>query len=413
MFPRRITLAVCLVFHSCGAAVQACGFNENTANLRTLRDEAAGSKIIMFGTLANARKGPDQGSTDLVITRTIKTDPVLKGRKTVRIPRYIPIQDPKNPPSYLVFADVVDGKPDIYKGIPGKRSLVEYVEGAMAIDGKDRVKLMRYCFGYLEHENRAIAWDAFGEFIKSTDPDIRRASRLLSADKLRRWLQDEHTERIRARLYGFLLAGCGTREDADLLRKVIEQRMKQDGMPQIDGILSGYTLLSPKEGWAYTCELLKDPKRPFPVRFGALRAVRYLHNSKSNVVTEKEILSAIGHALGQTDMADIPIDYLRLWKSWQLTGQVLALFDKKGFDIPIIRRSIVRYALQCTEGQAVRFIADLRKADPTLVEEVEESLKPDAKPTSTIPVHLKPRTRAVRRTAPAWPGTLADPALPC
>ena len=54
----------------------------------------------------------------------------------------------------------------------------------------------------------------------------------------------------------------------------------------------------------------------------------------------------------QEDIADLPIDYLREWKCWKLTDEVLATFGKKGFEAPIIRRRVVRYALQVPEAAA-------------------------------------------------------------
>jgi hypothetical protein len=334
--------------------------------------------------LENAREGSDGGSTDFVITNILKTDPALGGRKVVRIPRYLPIADLKNPPQLLAFGVVAEGKPDLYRGIPGKQAL-DYIKGSLAIDAKDRIKLMRYCFDYLEHENSTLAGDAFGEFINSTDPDIRTAAGTLSADKLRHWLQDERTPPERLRLYAFLLANCGSQEDATLLRQLLDKLVKRAAPPLIDGVLTAYTLLRPREGWAYTCELLKDPATSFSVRYAGLRAARYFHTTQPEVVSEKDILDAVSHSLEQSDLANIAIEYLRQWQWWQPTAQVLALFAKKSFDVPTVRRSIVRYALQCPDPRAARFVAELRKANPSLVEEVEAGLKAESKSTTAMP----------------------------
>src|SRR5205823_5124087 len=103
-----------------------------------------------------------------------------------------PIPDPKDPPHILVIGEVVKGKFDPSFGEYGKQALADYVKGLLAI-GADRIALMRYCFDYLDHEDAAIATDAYRQFITSTDPDIRAAARKLSAVKLRRWLQDPRT----------------------------------------------------------------------------------------------------------------------------------------------------------------------------------------------------------------------------
>jgi hypothetical protein len=77
-------------------------------------------------------------------------------------------------------------------------------------------------------------------------------------------------------------------------------------------------------------------------------------------------------------MADIPIEYLRKWRCWDLTNQVLAASGRKSHDLPMIKRSILRYALQCPDAKAAEFIAAQRKADASLVAEVEQMLEQEA-----------------------------------
>ena len=68
-------------------------------------------------------------------------------------------------------------------------------------------------------------------------------------------------------------------------------------------------------------------------------------------------------------------DDLRRWGWWDLTPEVLKHFDSPTHAAPIVRRGIVRYALQCPTEEAKRFVAAVRQKDPKLVEKVEESLK--------------------------------------
>ena len=58
-----------------------------------------------------------------------------------------------------------------------------------------------------------------------------------------------------------------------------------------------------------------------------------------------------------------------------LTSDVLALYGRKGYDAPIMKAGIVRYALCCKNDAARTFVAERRRTDPTLVKEVEESLR--------------------------------------
>jgi hypothetical protein len=154
--------------------------------------------------------------------------------------------------------------------------------------------------------------------------------------------------------------------------------MKREDVPNIDGILTAYALLDPKEGWAYSRRLLADPAVRFTLRYSALRAARYFRTSQPDFMAEKEILAAIRPVLDQDEIADIAIDYLREWKCWAFTKHILGLYTKKEFEWPIVRRAILRYALQCPDAEAARFVEQQRKADASLVEEVEKVLKAEA-----------------------------------
>jgi hypothetical protein len=71
------------------------------------------------------------------------------------------------------------------------------------------------------------------------------------------------------------------------------------------------------------------------------------------------------------------VEDLRRWQVWDLTSDVLTLYGKKGFDAPIVRQAILRYALSCpsTDTAASAFVAERRKEDPNLVKDAEDALK--------------------------------------
>ncbi len=356
-------------------AARACGFIESGLNVVTLRKDAAESQLVLCVHLEDAQVTPEKGSTKLVISAVLKTHPVLDGRKILTIPKYVPIDDPKNPPNYLAFADVIDGSIDVYRIVPKTEAVLDYVKGLMKFDGKDRGKILHYCADYLENKDRVIADDAYAEFMQSPDKVIGEVAKKLSAKTLRCWVQDKQTPRERLRLYGFLLGNCGGDEDAKALHGLLEQLMKEKEPAQIDGILTGYTLLKPKEGWDYVRAQMKDADRPFIVRYHCLRAARFFHTTRPDVLAEKDIIGVMELGIDQSDIADIPIYWLGRWGYWQLTDRILALYDRKEFDVPVVRRGIVNYALRCPGKKAAEFVAAQRKADPEFVEGVEEALK--------------------------------------
>ena len=89
----------------------------------TFRQEAGQphARMVLVGTLQNPRliQGAT-GTTELLISSVLRSEPVLGQRKTIDIPRYIPVNDPRNPPRFLVFCDVFMNKIDPYRGVPLK-----------------------------------------------------------------------------------------------------------------------------------------------------------------------------------------------------------------------------------------------------------------------------------------------------
>jgi hypothetical protein len=99
-------------------------------------------------------------------------------------------------------------------------------------------------------------------------------------------------------------------------------------------------------------------------------------------VDRKQVVAAVCQLLDQGDIADLAIEDLRKWKVWDVADRVIDLWGKKSHDIPIIRRSIVRYALSCPVDctKAAVFLKNLRQKDPDLVKDAEEILKLDSPP---------------------------------
>jgi hypothetical protein len=359
--------------------VAACGFVESAGKLPTLREEAVACKVLVYGRLANPTVGPDgKATTELVVTQVLKSDPAIAGKLTLRLPTYLEVPDPANPPGLLAFAVITDGQIDFIRGLPCTPAAADFVAGGMKLDGKDRVGVMAYCADFLEHPDPVVAADAFAEFIKSTDPEIRAVGRAMNAEKLRGWLRSDKTPTDRLRLYTFLLAQCGAKADARLLRDLLDRWVNEKSPPQLDGALTAYTLLDREAGWGYVCNVLADPKKPFIVRYAGLRAIRYFQTTDPDAVSKADRLKAVSLALDHADMADLAVNHLAQWKSWDLTGDVLGLPARPGFDAPIIRRAVIRYALSCTDRKAKEFLAVIRKSDPDLVADTEAWFKTES-----------------------------------
>jgi hypothetical protein len=249
---------------------------------------------------------------------------------------------------------------------------------------------MRYAFDYLNSPDPETAMDAFREYARSSYADYREMAKSLPAAKLAGWLRDPKTSPARYGLYAMLLGQCGKGEHAALLRKMLDDPPKQSA-GGTEGLLIGYLMLQPKEGRDYLRGLLRDGKQDFLTRYAAVRTARFLREQRPDVMPEKEAVSAVALVLDHHDMADFGVEDLRKWKRWEYCGRILGLFGKGDYDTSVMRRSILRYALQCPEKQAVAFAADQRRRDRAWVEEVEELLRLENETTSPPAVPGKSR----------------------
>lgn len=346
---------------------------------QTLTMDVSQASMVLFGTLANAKLDPAGdfgGSTDLVVEAVIKDNEILGGKKTISLPRYIP-PDPANPVKYLVFCDVFKGKIDPYRGIalPLQTDIVKYLKGAVAVKDKSVSERLRYFFDYLDNTDPEINGDAFREFSNADYKDYREMAVKLPPAKIVAWLDDPNTPAFRYGLYASMLGHCGKPEHADVLKKMVEDPQKRL-TSGIDGVLAGYTMLKPKEGWTNIRNVLKDEKKEFMFRYAALRAVRFFWEWRPDVISPKELVEAASLLLDQGDIADLAIEDLRKWGRAEVVEQVLGLYGRKSHDVPIVKRSILRYALAFPQNaKAAAFVAARRSEDAEAVKDAEELLK--------------------------------------
>jgi hypothetical protein len=353
--------------------VSACNLCNNVQQSLTFRQEAGQAKLILYGTLEKPRLVGEMGKTDLRVETVLKTDTAFKPAAVIEVPRYVPA-DPKDPPHFVLFCDVFNGNLDPYRGVPLKgKEAVDYLKGALVLDPKDRTATLLYYFRYLEHADKELANDAFLEFAKANDREIGQVAPKLAPERLRAWVKDPQTPVQRLGLYAFLLGACGGDPDTALFRSLLQDPDERT-TSAFDGILGGYIQLRPSEGWDLAMALLRDEKKPFPVRYAVVRTLRFYHGWKPDE-TRAQVLRGLAVALPEGDLADLAVEDLRRWQAWDLTADVLALYARKSHSAPIMRRAILRYALCCPRPEAATFLADRRREDPALVKDVEESLQ--------------------------------------
>ena len=244
---------------------------------------------------------------------------------------------------------------------------------------------LKFFFKYLDNEDAEISNDAYKFFANTDYRDYRATFKSLPREKVIAWLKDGKTPSFRYGLYASMLGHCGKAEDAKVLRGMLEDPEKK-ATSGVDGILAGYVMLEPKEGWEYVRGTLKDSGTEFLMRYAALRTVRFLWEYRPDLVDKKQLADGVSLLLAQDDIADLAVEDLRKWGVWEMTDQVLGLQKSGAYKTPIVRRAVLRFALSCPNSKAAAlYVEEQRKKDPTAVRDAEELLKLEQSATPAVP----------------------------
>ena len=381
--------AVALIAFS--LSTQACPFCEGEKG-PTLVLQFEEAQMVLYGHFENARlakSGLDQGESDFVIEEVLKTHDMIKGKKKITLPRYV--KDEKS--KFLIFCDVYKGKLDAYKGTPitDGGEMRKYVDSILKTKDKPQSERLRGAFDFLNSPETEVNMDAYREFARANYTDYKDMAKKLPAATISGWLQDPKTPAFRYGLYASLLGHCGNGKDAELLMGMINDPEKRKGSG-LHGLMAAYTMLEPEKGWTFLKDLVQDKEKPFLVRYSGLQTMRFiwenrpdLINSKSETAARTEIVKGVAGVMAVTDMADFAIEDLRKWQRREYCDQIIDLFGKKNYNTPIIRKSILRYALQCPTDRAKAFVKEQLARDAEWVNETRELLDLEMTPVSPPP----------------------------
>lgn len=387
LLPLIAALPVSASLASSGDACPFCGMQGPT-----LTGEVGQAKLVLYGQLTNANEQND--TTELHIDSVIKNelagkkdDPLADKKKTVLLHRFLPTSEATDKRRYLVYCDFFRDKVDPYRTVAVVPSgdMAKYLFGAL--EHKDEVigKRLRYFFDYLDNSDLEISNDAYREFANADYKDYKDMAKDLPPERVAGWLRNEKTPAYRYGLYASMLGHCGKPEHAAVLRAMLDDPAKRLGSG-VDGMLAGYVMLKPREGWNYTRDILKDGKKEFMTRYAALRAVWFFWDSRPDLVSKKDLKEGMDYLLDQSDIADLAIDSLRKRQCWDMTERVLSLRTNKMYEIPIVRRALLRFALGCQDSKAKgstaarAYVDEIRKKDAQMVADAEELLKLEQMP---------------------------------
>jgi hypothetical protein len=383
--PRRLLPLFAVGLALAGLAVPALACPFCTQELgRTMIDDFGKADLVLFGHFTNPKLGSgfEEGTTDFAVERVLKDHELVKGNKTITLPKYVNQSNTK----FVLFCEVYKGKLDPYRGVPIEvgSELVDYLTGAVKFKGRPVTEKLTYCFPYLNSKEIEVSLDSYREFANADYKDYREMATKIDPKVLVGWMSDPKTPPYRYGLYASLLGHCGKAPDAEFLRKLALDADKHKGSG-LDGMLVGSVMIQPKEGWQFLEHTFLDPKQDFNTRYACLRAVRFLWGQRPDLVSKAQLTKALLASAEFPDLSDFAIDDLRKWQAWDTTATVVGLAGKKSHDVGVIQRAILRFALQSPRPEAAAFVRAQRQRDPEQVRDTEEILKLETDTTPTNP----------------------------
>ncbi|MDA0588758.1 MAG: hypothetical protein O2820_19395 [Planctomycetota bacterium] len=250
-------------------------------------------------------------------------------------------------------------------------------------------KRLEYYARFLEYSDAMIANDAYGEFANSPYKDVALAAQKLPREKVRKWIESPDTPGTRLGLYGLLIGVCGNADDAELVKQKITEK-SDDFRLGIDGLMSGYLVLTGDKGLAVIDEAkLKNTDVPFSETYAAMQALRFMWRYGEGRIEKERLRQSMRILLDRPELADLVIADLARWQDWSIQSRLMKMYGEGEYNIPSIKRAIVRYMLVCSKDvpedaaagetsklpehvvSARQHVAALRKMDEKTVAEAE------------------------------------------
>ncbi|MFQ3651778.1 MAG: hypothetical protein SNJ75_15750 [Gemmataceae bacterium] len=373
-------LLAALFLLSVVSAALACPFCTQQGKPFTAEATQPTTDLVLFGKVESANEKTD--TSEVIVEQFIKDDKRRGKGNRVTVQKYLDptIIDDKH--RILLFCELVNEKIDAYRGVVVKQgsSLPTYLAEAIKTHAKSPVERLKFFFGYLDDPEPEVAMDAYREFANSDYKEFAAMAKDLPPERIIKWLKSPDTQPFRIGLYASMLGHCGKPEHVAVLKELLADPERRGAGSGVDGLLAAQVLLNKSEGWKALQAALRDTKEDFNYRFAALRAVRFFHEFRPEFIPLKDRVEAVCILLAQDDIADMAVEDLRKWKQWDVADRVLALTKTPAYkEVNVIRRSILRYCLQCKghEGAAA-YVAARRKEDPEAVSDAEELLKLEA-----------------------------------
>jgi len=259
-----------------------------------------------------------------------------------------------------------------------------YIVDAPSQESKPELRLAYY-LKYLENPDRMVADDAYAEFANAPYKNIVPLAKLFPRESLRKWLTSPDVPATRTGLYGLMLGLCGSEEDAALMQaKIMESA--QDFRLGIEGVMGGYLMLTGENGLReIEKSKLQDKQVAFSETYAAMQALRFLWTYGEGRISGERLKTSMRLLLDRPEVADLVIGDLTRWKDWSIQARLMELYGADEYNIPSIKRSIIRYMIASTKDvpagggeqptrhvtDGARHLEELRNKDAKMVNDAE------------------------------------------
>ncbi len=377
----------------------ACPFcSAPSLTLTEQLEQADGAALVQW--IAAIKPGEsDAGTTEYEVVQTVKSKEAgMKQGDRVTLSRY---RKGSKGELFLLLGEM-DKELDWGSPMEITETGYQYLIQAPSTE-LDTTKRLEYFLQFLEFPDPLISNDAYGEFANAPYEDITPLADQMPRDRLRKWVASDDTAASRLGLYGLLLGLCGKQDDVEIMkRKIVEPT--QDFRLGIDGVMSGYLLLTGEKGLALLDRLKlestvmideqgkpildsdgKEQPVPFSETYAAMQALRFMWQYEAGRIEKERLRKSMRLLLSRSELADLVIADLARWQDWSVMERLMKLYDDEAYNVPSIKRSIIRYMLQSTKDKPEDATAELpahviagrknveilRKKDPQTVKDTE------------------------------------------
>lgn len=236
---------------------------------------------------------------------------------------------------------------------------------------------LRYCAKFLEHDDAAVADDAYREFGRAPFDEVAAAADAYDFAKVRAWLVEADVPEERKGLYGLMLGLAKTADDAKenvaLLRRLATAEASEF-RAGFDGVLGGLLWAEGVTALDLIDErFLRNPQAHEGDVRHAQTALRFYQQYGRDIPAER-LERSTALLLDRPGTATGALQDLTRRQDWAFVDRCEKLFLASSSDDPTFDRAAIGYLLVCPKPEAAAALRRLRQQAPRRVEEAQRYL---------------------------------------